>query len=387
MSQPLVRILLVEDNPGDVVLIREMLRDRPGAGFALTAVARLSAACEVLDEQDFAAVLLDLSLPDSAGLDTFRAIRAAAPHLPVVVLTGLDDEAVAVEAVKEGAQDYLVKGQLAGRQLAHALRHALGRHQRQRRIEDALQATAAELELARKIQRELLPRQSPLLPGFDVFGASLSAGAIGGDLFQYLTLPDGTLGLVVADVTGHSTGSALLMAAIRSYLRAFAQTEVDVGRILTLANRLFAEDVTDGYNCTLFLARLNVAERSLEHASAGHHPPGLVLDGAGVLKAELYSTGPPLGILAEVELPVEGPLRLEEGDVVLLLTDGVVEARSARGEWFGKDRVVGIVRDQAGAGAKQIVEAVFRAVQEFIKDRPQADDVTVVAVKRGSRPT
>jgi serine phosphatase RsbU (regulator of sigma subunit) len=381
VSRSPVRVLLVEDNPGDVVLIREMLREQPRARFELTAVARLDAARDALEESGFAVVLLDLSLPDSQGLETFRALRAACARLPVVVLTGLDDEALAVEAVQEGAQDYLVKGQTTGRQLAHALRHALGRHQRLRGLMDALQATEAELEVARRIHQDLLPRESPAVAGYDIFGASLSAGAVGGDLFQYLALPDGALGLAVADVTGHGIGPALLMAAIRSYLRAFAQTEADVGRILTLANRLFARDVTEGYNCTLFLARLDALGRSLGHASAGHHPPGLVVAADGSLKGELYSTGLPLGIQPDAEYFVEGPVSLEAGDVVLLLTDGVVEARCAPRQEFGRERAVAVVRENLGRGAREIVEALFRAVRAFTRDRPQTDDITAVAVK------
>jgi serine phosphatase RsbU (regulator of sigma subunit) len=380
MSKPTIRVLLVEDNPGDAVLIRAMLAGQPDACFELTGVTRLSAAHEALEEPGFAVVLLDLSLPDSQGLATLRALRGAGPHLPVVVLTGTDDEALAAQAVEEGAQDYFVKGQTTGRELVHSLRYAVGRHRRTWGIEDALQATEQEKALARKIHQDLLPRQHPALPGFDIFGASHSAGAVGGDLFQYLTLPDRALGLAVADVTHHGTGPALLMSAIRAYLRAVARAEADVGEILTQANQLFADDVSDGYNCTLFLARLDAAGRSLTHASAGHHPPGLVLGGDGRVKCHLYSTGLPLGIEAGTRFGVEAPVRLEEGDVVLLLTDGVVEASGPR-ERFGRERVVEAARAVLRQGARQIVEAVLTAVQSFTAGRPQEDDITAVAVK------
>src|SRR5262245_42127511 len=111
MAGPLIQVLLVEDNPGDALLIEEMLGEAPDVRFELTVVGRLSAAGEALKGGRFAVVLLDLSLPDSQGLDTFRALRRFASRLPVVVLTGLNDEGLAVQAVREGAQDYLVKGQ------------------------------------------------------------------------------------------------------------------------------------------------------------------------------------------------------------------------------------------------------------------------------------
>jgi sigma-B regulation protein RsbU (phosphoserine phosphatase) len=381
MGKPPIRVLLVEDNPGDVLLIRQMLAESQGTRFELATVARLSAAVGALSDPRFGLVLLDLSLPDSQGLDTFRALRGAGVQLPVVVLTGLDDEALAVQAVREGAQDYLVKGQTDGRRLLHALRYAVGRYQRQRQLEDAVRHSEAELEMARKVHRALLPCTHPTPPGLDVFGDSLSAGAVGGDLFQYLTLPDGTLALAVADVTGHGLGPSLLMVAVRSYLRALAQREADVGQILTLANRLFAQDVTDGNNCTLFLAKVDPAGQTFTYASAGHHPPALVVSAGGDVKARLYSTGLPLGLLPDAEFGVDPPVPLEQGDVLLLLTDGVVEARSATKEPFGSERVLSAVRGRQGEGARAIVEALFRSVRDFRQGVPPVDDITAVAVE------
>jgi sigma-B regulation protein RsbU (phosphoserine phosphatase) len=380
MNKAAVRVLLVEDNPGDVVLIREMLSESPSARFELTGAERLSAARRALAEQDFAVVLLDLTLPDSEGLDTFRAVRRAGPALPVVVLTGLDDVTVALRAVEEGAQDYLVKGEIKGRELGHALWYAVGRQQRQRHIELALHATEEELHLAKRIHEYLLPREHPAVPGFDIFGASLSAHIVGGDLFDYLPLPDGTLGLAVADVTGHDLGSALLMAAIRSYLRAFSQTCADAGQILSLANRLFAQDVSDGNNCTLFLARLDAAGRSLAYASAGH-PPALVVSADGTLKAELKCSGFPLGIFGDVEYAEDVPLPLRSGDVVLLYTDGLADARSPTRERFDVRRILDVVRAELEQGARLIVEALMRAAQDFARGEPQPDDITAVVIK------
>jgi signal transduction histidine kinase len=135
-----VKVLLIEDNPGDARLIREMLRDT-GTSVELTVVERLSSGLERLAEGNVDLVLLDLSLPDSGGLETFEAVHAAAPLAPVVVLSGLDDEATAVRAVQQGAQDYLVKGQVDGGTILRAMRYAI---ERQR-----LEAARADLERQR----------------------------------------------------------------------------------------------------------------------------------------------------------------------------------------------------------------------------------------------
>ncbi len=121
-------VLLVEDNPADARIVHELLKEAGGTPVALTHAAKLHEALDYLRTRGFGAVLLDLTLPDSHGLETFVRARAGAPHAPIVVLTGLADEAVAARAVREGAQDYLIKGQVDGRLLHQALRYAVERH-------------------------------------------------------------------------------------------------------------------------------------------------------------------------------------------------------------------------------------------------------------------
>lgn len=130
-----IKVLLIEDNPGDARLIREILARARGAQFELERVDRLSVALERLAAGGFQAILLDLTLPDSSGLDTFLQVHARAPHVPITVLSGFDDEVVAIRAVREGAQDYLVKGQVDRNLLVRALLYAIER----KRSEEALQ--------------------------------------------------------------------------------------------------------------------------------------------------------------------------------------------------------------------------------------------------------
>ncbi len=130
----IIQVLLIEDNPGDTRLVKEMLVDAGASKFSLTHVGLLSEGLSLLRNESHHVILLDLSLPDGHGLDTVRQVCAVAPHLPVVILTGLDDETIAIRAVQEGAEDYLVKGQMDGNLLARAVRHAIER----KRAEEAL---------------------------------------------------------------------------------------------------------------------------------------------------------------------------------------------------------------------------------------------------------
>jgi len=155
MDSKSVRVLLVEDNPGDTRLIREMLADVAGTCFDLECAERLSSGIERLAEGDRDVLLLDLSLPDSAGLQTLITAQTKVPQVAIIVLTSLDDEALAIEAVRRGAQDYLVKGRVDGELLARAMRYAIERKRSQEKLEDLYER---EVELRLALESEISKR-------------------------------------------------------------------------------------------------------------------------------------------------------------------------------------------------------------------------------------
>jgi len=163
LLRPRLKVLLVEDNPADARLVEELLKEESSAQISLVHAGRLRQAIAYLQQEGFNAVLLDLSLPDSAGLATFVSARNAAPGAPIVVLTGLVDEEMAVKAVREGAQDYLVKGQVDGRVLYQSIRYAIERH----RVEGELRVSEERFrQLAENIKEAFivveLPTYTPL---------------------------------------------------------------------------------------------------------------------------------------------------------------------------------------------------------------------------------
>jgi PAS domain S-box-containing protein len=243
-----------------------------------------------------------------------------------------------------------------------------------------LRENQAKLRMAREIQRGFFPPGPPRLAGYDIAGASFPADATGGDLFDFIPLPDGSLAVAVGDASGHGFGPALLMAEARAYLRALALTRTDLSEVLGLLNGELAVEKTELYFVTLLLARVDPHARALSYASAGH-PTGYVLGPDGGLKAALPSGGVPLGIERGHEFPAGPAVALAPGDLVLLVTDGAAEARSPGGGVFGTRRVLEAVRRHRARPARGIVEALHREVRAFAGGAPALDDVTAVVIK------
>jgi PAS domain S-box-containing protein len=187
-----------------------------------------------------------------------------------------------------------------------------------KRAEAEMARTAAEFRVARTIQQRLFPSRTPKVAGmdigaatfgYDISGATFPAEAIGGDYYDFIPLPDGGLGIAIGDVSGHGVGPALLMSEARALLRAFAQTEPDVGAILSLVNRVLVPDVEGDRFITLLLARLDPRSRTLVYSSAGHQT-GFVIDADGAVKGPLPSTAIPLGIVDDADFPVSPTIAL-----------------------------------------------------------------------------
>ncbi|MAE67811.1 MAG: hypothetical protein CMJ18_26445 [Phycisphaeraceae bacterium] len=382
MNRTSIRALLVEDNPGDAQLIRTYLRDAGGTdGFEvdLTHVDRLSQALRLLEDDQTDVLLLDLALPDSTGSATLEEVRRKNQDLPVVVLTGQSNTRVALRAVEQGAEDYLVKGHLDGDRLLRAIRYAIVRSEH-RRTERALMMYQKELQVAWKIQHSLYPDASPLLAGCHVAGASYPAETVGGDYYDYIPMRDEQFGVVIGDASGHGIGPAMLMAEARATLRTLAQTYRGVDEIVTIANRILIEGMLDNHFITLILVRLDPHRQTLEYASAGH-PPGYVFDAAGHVVIELDSTNMPIGILPDEQFSSSGPVQLERGQIVLLLTDGVLEAGRPGRKPFGPDRVKAVVREHRRLSPSLIVDALYRRILEYCHPNLPHDDMTMIVIK------
>jgi sigma-B regulation protein RsbU (phosphoserine phosphatase) len=239
------------------------------------------------------------------------------------------------------------------------------------------EADRAAVRAACKVQQTLFPTTAPCQSGLDIAAAVHPAERGSGDFFDYIPLGQDSIGIVVADVSGHGLGPALLMVQIQAYLRALAETCADPGKLLARANRLFATS-DSGHFVTMFFGRLDVVTRSLVYIGAGHQAYLIANDGAVQV---LDSTSVPLGVEKALSIYSTSTISLEAGDILVVPTDGAEEAVSIDGRQFGRERILDLVRNNRDKPAVEIVDSLFRAARDFAEQRPQEDDITVLIVK------
>lgn len=484
-----MKILLIEDNPVDRMFVTQSLRQVEGFDYELVLSESLADAIEQLAATTFDVVLLDLWLPDSEGLETCHRLVASARHTPVVVMTATNDRTLATEAMRTGAQDYLVKGAFPGSAIARVLQYAIDRYHFQRELSQreshyhqvlnhvpaiiwttnrelsitsalgaglqllnvdpnqivgktleeyfrmtgeaegavhahqrALQGESVafetewlgrtfevkldplheperaiagtigvaldvterrsldrEINFARLVQEALLPAEHPQLAGFDIFGGSYPARQTCGDWFDYLHFADGSLGLVVGDVSGKGFGPAILSATMAAYLEVLAENHSDLQEILTFCNRLVCKRGLDGQFAVLSLGRLQSGVRSLTYSGAGEGM--LIVSRDGQLKRKVPSSGVPFGLVDNLGYEPPEHIALEPGDVLLMLTDGFREALNPTGDLFHERRIVETVAANPNASASDLFKALWRAVRKFADGHRQHDDITGIVVK------
>jgi serine phosphatase RsbU (regulator of sigma subunit) len=266
-----------------------------------------------------------------------------------------------------------------------------------------------ELEKGREIQREFLPNKIPDLPNWEIATCFYPAGQVSGDFYDVFMLPDGNVGLVIADVCDKGVGSALYMALFRSLIRVFAEqaiyctgpgptkisaTPVSIETISSSANdqmaRLGAVSSTNNYianlhgrECmyaTLFFGVLNPSTGILSYINGGHEP--LYVINAGNIKDRLKPTGPAVGLMPDIIFKSQ-EIQLEPGDLLVGYTDGVTEARSPEDEIYTRDRLQSLLT-QPLKSATETLERIKTNLFAFIDIAPRSDDVTMLAVQRAS---
>jgi sigma-B regulation protein RsbU (phosphoserine phosphatase) len=267
-----------------------------------------------------------------------------------------------------------------------ALAAAFIRNERLAEAARGAEARLRESEIAREIHRGLLPRHDPLFAGLDVSGGFRAAEGVGGDYYGYVAMADGSLGIAIADVSGHGVGAALYMAIAKGALQSEARDTLSAGDVLGRVNEVLASDfaASDMFATAVF-ARFLPDARRIVWSNAGHNPPVLLRVNGDV--EPFKPCGPALGIVAGARWR-DVDQRLAPDDVLLLYTDGLIDARDGRKRQFGMERLIDAARCPARTAA-EIRENVLNALSLHVGAMPYGDDVTLVvargvAVEEGS---
>jgi serine phosphatase RsbU (regulator of sigma subunit) len=237
-----------------------------------------------------------------------------------------------------------------------------------------------ELAVAGRVQAGLLPRELPHIPGWEILATVEPARETSGDFYDFIGLPEGRVGFVVADVADKGAGAALYMALSRTLIRTFAlEHPTEPERVMSETNSRILQDAKQTMFVTVFYGVVDPLAGTVTYCNAGHNPPYLLSGQAdGKVKA-LTRNGMALGVLDQTDY-AQATVRMEPGDALVLYTDGITDARDTGGEMFGEERLLEVARQAQGCSAREIQEALLEDVHTFVGDAPLGDDMTLMVV-------
>lgn len=380
-------LLLVEDDRADAILVEELIADADFDARVVWAESMAKAEHEITVARPDC-ILLDLHLRDADGISGLTRIAGQDATIPVVVLTGLNDEHVGISAVASGAQDYLVKGRVDSEVLQRAVRYAIERKRAELATVD-LHASQLRARENARLERGLLP--SPLLldrPGVEIvthYHPSRENALLGGDFYDFVQTPDRTVHVMIGDVAGHGADEAALGVALRIAWRALTFAGLrGSDRMRQLERILRAERAGKGIFATVLSLAIPPDGPTITAVRAGH--PGMLLHGGGTVEWVEPAGGPALGLHAGDWAPQQ--VELPEGKGLVLLTDGLFEGHVGRGnERLGEAGLLELARSLAALPGRAFVEALIEAVEKQAQPHGGiSDDIAIVRVQRVSRP-
>ena len=381
MTTP-AKILVVDDEEDLELLMRQRFRRQVRRGeYDLYFAHNGREALDVLAETpDIRLVLSDINMPVMDGLTLLSQLEEIEANVSAVVVSAYGDMANIRTAMNRGAFDFVTKPidfQDLQVTIEKTLRHI-------QVLEDALAsrdrlvALRQELVVASQVQTSVLPAALPVTEHFDVHAEMTPAREIGGDFYDFFSLDEYRMGLVIADVSDKGIPAALFTMVSRALLKAAARNHVSPGTCLHEVNQLVSQDNDACMFVTLFYAVLDLRDGRMSYCNGGHNPPRLIC--RGEVQEVPSSDDIALGIFMEHEFH-DNELVLSPGDVLFLYTDGITEACNAREEEFGEQRLDDLLADGADAKMPDLIATVVDAVEEFAGGVAQFDDMTCLALR------
>jgi phosphoserine phosphatase RsbU/P len=382
MSGVSAKILVVDDTPSNIQSLAATLKP---AGYQVLVATNGHQALDVMAKVRPDLILLDIMMPVMDGFAACATIKANAEwrDIPIIFLTAKTETADLVKGFELGAVDYVNKPFNAHELLARVHTHLTvdrlrtSVSEKNAALEQAQLQMSAELDLARAMQVAILPSRFPVAPGCDGSARMLPATTMGGDFYDFIELPGGRIGLVMADVSGKGVPAAFFMAVARTNLNALAATSSGPADCLQRTNDVLLTQNPMDLFVTVFYAVFDPATGALAYANGGHNPP-LLRRANGTVELLTAAAGLVLGMFPATY--AQATTQLDPGDTLVLYTDGVTEAFNVDVQMYEASRLVERVRVDGGAGAPALVASIFDSVISFSGAAPQSDDITVAVL-------
>ncbi len=369
---------MADTGPGSVVCLRQELREFAQSLDEATRAEILAALDHPPSAPEIAAP--GGAVPEPAALDTVAfdpAAHAAAGLCPSKPAASPQLPLPGALPLADLSRILLRLSHLVTRQEARLM--ALFQELQQAiRQQDVLEALQQELAVARRLQQSVLPRQAPALEGIELDALMEPASEVGGDFYDYFMIDDDHLALVVGDVAGKGVPAAFFMAIARTLLRAHALTLREPARVMAALNEQLCAENDSAMFVTLVFAVLHVPSGRLHCINAGHQPP-LLQSASRPTRALRHGCNPAIGIQPGVVFEVE-QFQLLPGDLLLVYTDGIIEARDPQGQEFGAERLhAALAASQRTADS--LPQALLARVRRFECQTPTTDDITCLALR------
>ncbi len=392
MTDAPITVLLIDDQPMVGEAIRRILATEEDINFNYCRDP--TKAIAMARNINPTVILQDLVMPDMDGLMLVKFLRAknAPTHdIPLIVLSSKEDPIIKAEAFKLGANDYLVKlpdkVELIARIRYHsgAYNNLLKRKEAEERLKEENLRLSAELEITRRLQQMILPKEEELqkIEQLDIAGFMEPASDVGGDYYDVLQ-HNGNIKIGIGDVTGHGLESGVLMIMVQTAIRTLmTHNETDPVKFLDVINRTIYDNVQRiNSDKNLSLSLLDYQNNRLR--LSGQHESAIIVRSGGQIELiDTIDLGFPVGLEEDItDFLGETEIALNAGDIVVLYTDGITEAENPAGELYGLDRLCQVVSDHWQKAAREIVQAVIKDVRQHIDSQTVYDDITIVAIKK-----
>jgi serine phosphatase RsbU (regulator of sigma subunit) len=394
METKAVAVLLIDDDEEDYMITRDLLKDIQSRRFDIQWASTFENGLALMKRNVYDIFLVDYNLGQHNGLDLVREAISAGCAAPVIMLTGQDDEKTDLEAMEAGAVDYLIKGKIDTALLERSIRYSLERnrvekelrqsHQMEReareKLEEAMAAIDMELEMARKVQESMLPKDVGSIKGLTISAGYFPCGRVGGDLYDIIKINEHKTCFLMFDVVGHGVPAALISAMAKVSFSKNITLFQSPGEIMERVNMEIVNLFEEKRHITAFLGIYDAATKELSFVKAGHPSPLVVHANKNEID-HLTSSGLPLGMFPDIRYTAV-TTGVCPGDTLVVYTDGLTECCNSDDKTFGRKGLEEVLRNLPKESAPDdYLGALIKAQLIFSRGAAKMDDITVLVIK------